>query len=494
MFAQNAIARLDEGIADIEKHLVILKRKRNSMVPICRLPDELLVLLMRHIQSKPWTLKSMDLEFYDFDAFDLRWMQITWVCQHIRRVAIDSPELWTEVCSEQSPEWNDLCASRSREAGICMDIPYGHYGEREHPAAHLSNARQARIESWGLNLSRAVEQHLPTRLQVLHAQRPYGLPAISFIVSVADQLVELCLDDVYVEVWPQVTWTKLRRLRLTNPTSHPENLVLLVTRMPDLRTLIISDLRPPRDMLSYLLKPVDMSILDALAQAERAPSTLHHLIRIVISDSPAILEALMTCIFRVTHRPNHPHIELHAEWYDGFYENITPLLAHLSDKWEWKQPIPSAVVFRHEYHAPDMYDLILKSEQGDLTHHASTLQVSNLRFNDDSMLREHEAIIHSLVIERVNVDERFFRELETLISHIGLNIVNIVFRDLNNAPALRSWVDSRNGTDKPIKSVTYEDCRDAVDPPSDFERIMDWDNGIGLVGGYGYDIDDVDEE
>jgi hypothetical protein len=238
MFAQNAIARLDEEIADIEKHLVILKRKRNSMVPICRLPDELLVLLMRHIQSKPWTLKSMDLEFYDFDAFDLRWMQITWVCQHIRRVAIDSPELWTEVCSEQSPEWNDLCASRSREAGICMDIPYGHYGEREHPATYLSNARQARIESWGLNLSRAVEQHLPTRLQVLHAQRPYGLPAINFIISVADQLVELCLDDVYVEVWPQVTWTKLRRLRLTNPTSHPENLVLLVTRMPELRTLI----------------------------------------------------------------------------------------------------------------------------------------------------------------------------------------------------------------------------------------------------------------
>jgi hypothetical protein len=218
------------------------------------------------------------------------------------------------------------------------------------------------------------------------------------------------------------------------------------------------------------------------------------MIRIVISDSPAILEVLMTCIFRVTHRPNHPYIKLYAEWYDGFYENITPLLAHLSDKWQWKQPIPSAVVFRHEYHAPDMYDLILKSDQGDLTHHASTLQVSNLRFNDDSMLREHEAVIHSLVIERVNVDERFFRELETLTSHIGLNIVSIVFRDLNNAPALRSWVDFRNGTDKPIKSVTYEDCRDAVDPPSDFERIVDWDNGTGLVGGYGYDIDDVDEE
>jgi hypothetical protein len=81
------VAKVDENIK-IHKRSFDLKNHRNSITPICRLPDELLVLVICNLQFKKTLSGKVDDAFLDFEDHDFRWMSITWVCKHIYDVAV----------------------------------------------------------------------------------------------------------------------------------------------------------------------------------------------------------------------------------------------------------------------------------------------------------------------------------------------------------------------------------------------------------------------
>jgi hypothetical protein len=81
------VAQVGENIK-IHKRSLDLKNHRNSITPICCLPDELLVLVIRKLRFKKVLSGKVDDAFFDFEDHDFRWIHITWVCKHIHDVAI----------------------------------------------------------------------------------------------------------------------------------------------------------------------------------------------------------------------------------------------------------------------------------------------------------------------------------------------------------------------------------------------------------------------
>jgi hypothetical protein len=128
------------------------RRKQNSLTLICRLPHELLVAIIRDVQiqrdqSHDNRAKiELESEFFDFDSYNTLWFRITWICIHIRNVALNSPELWTRVVSKQTKQWNALMLSRAEASGLCINVCDG--PDIETLLENISRATYARMVSY----------------------------------------------------------------------------------------------------------------------------------------------------------------------------------------------------------------------------------------------------------------------------------------------------------------------------------------------------------
>ncbi|KAJ7764940.1 hypothetical protein B0H16DRAFT_1310474, partial [Mycena metata] len=61
--------------------IFVLKAKRNSMAPICTLPNELMTRIL--------TTYAIDL-----NIFELKWAKIMYVCRHWYELALAAQSLW----------------------------------------------------------------------------------------------------------------------------------------------------------------------------------------------------------------------------------------------------------------------------------------------------------------------------------------------------------------------------------------------------------------
>jgi hypothetical protein len=77
MSRHDAVARIDKDIEELESLIIELKRKRNSLVHICRLPNELLVFIISFLQVKSNPLYSQTIGFYPFDDYSISWVNMT---------------------------------------------------------------------------------------------------------------------------------------------------------------------------------------------------------------------------------------------------------------------------------------------------------------------------------------------------------------------------------------------------------------------------------
>jgi hypothetical protein len=416
-------------------------RKANSMTPICRLPDELLVLILRELQIKPdrseW---QPDFDFHNFDGFNSDWIRMTWVCQHMRDVAISSPELWTFLTYTHTAAWNALVVSRARQIELCIDIAHRYARGATTSATYLYKAQHARVMfSNSIFVMLLRDAPFLTILHVHELRSPIEATSFPVHSPLVNQLVELRVSESDIRSWPRLAWPQLRRFGLHDLHIDPDRFATMLLGMPRLETLSLIRIVPSK-WHYYDLQTTDIpsSSLPSLRCLRKV--SIH-------ADIRHSVLALLERILRTTHEDHHPGLNLKLQ---GTAE-LDLVLAHLVNAWRWS-PLPPLTLFidRHTY----PYSLALGLKRSDRyqgnsatpTSSANTLESStfhitlpHLRDDNDEMFRQYLLAITTLNVDGAgrSIRKNFLHRLEDLLSPESCpNIVSIIFRNMHDAQVL----------------------------------------------------------
>jgi hypothetical protein len=106
--------------------------ERNALAPICRLPVDILILVLHYIQDT----RGRNQRRSFLATFTSEWMCVMLVCRHFRAVAVQTPTLWSVIDLGCAQEWVDLCLERTqgniplqirdRRTGVKEMEPYLH--------------------------------------------------------------------------------------------------------------------------------------------------------------------------------------------------------------------------------------------------------------------------------------------------------------------------------------------------------------------------------
>jgi hypothetical protein len=115
------LSDVDDKIRVLEQ-LLLLKQRRNSLVPICRLPVELLARILAFLQHFELVHPHGGADFL-FHSNANNWSQFMLVCAHFRAVAVQTPALWNVYdFARPVSEWRELCLSRAAGISSCIRI------------------------------------------------------------------------------------------------------------------------------------------------------------------------------------------------------------------------------------------------------------------------------------------------------------------------------------------------------------------------------------
>ncbi|KAK7019148.1 hypothetical protein VNI00_018180 [Paramarasmius palmivorus] len=258
---------LDEKIAQTKENLRNLHFQRNSLLPICRLPNEILGLIL--------TFCASDVRRHRTHCSQMSWLWPTHVCQHWRTIALGCPAMWdTPDFSKPSLARETLVRSKSAP----LYIRAATRGYRTDQQEVLSDAlrdiaRVAAIEidtslPLILNVLLGVVQPAPV-LETLriHNERvtaSFVLPD-NFLAGNAPRLREMSLRNCVLH-WGHMskTLSGLRSLCLrggkSNRISDLKAFLQAMQTMQLLQTLDIFDIFPDGD--SIALDTVTLSKLE----------------------------------------------------------------------------------------------------------------------------------------------------------------------------------------------------------------------------------------
>jgi hypothetical protein len=115
---------IEQEMSSVESEIVRFKPRRNALVPIGRLPSDILVdifIPLRDGNDSDFTLFSG--EIYLFASLDGDWSRIMLVCAQFRALALCTPALWNtlDLTKWQSPRraaWRELCMARSQNSPL----------------------------------------------------------------------------------------------------------------------------------------------------------------------------------------------------------------------------------------------------------------------------------------------------------------------------------------------------------------------------------------
>jgi hypothetical protein len=371
---------------------------------------------------------------------------------------------------------------------MCVDLVEYHAQDLDTPAACICKASWARIGFWGTVTQEAMVKNFPANLTILHVHTLRTFAAITFLAVLADQLVELHIGETYLMTWSQVAWPRLRRFGLSEPTMWQKDLPSILAGMSQLEIFMISTIQYNSYILPSEIRPLDELDLGvracrsdkgptSVALCDYGPPKLEHLKTITISDRASMMLKVLTCISLIKRHAHHPRLLLYPEQTPDLFEHIPSLLQHLHGVWEWKKPVPSAVLSKHLEHSLNMYTFVLRSADNYCPiDEVSTLQLSIVHSQRDSIFHEHQTIVKILEVNCLFATKILVKELDKLVSERCPNIERIVFRTIDGVFLLREWVEHRRGTGRPFEDVVYEDCQDAVGDTSSCDNESEKDD------------------
>jgi hypothetical protein len=106
----------DARIHVLERELAALKTKRNDLLPMYRLPPEIVADVFKLVQHGCRSVDKMD----PWHTYDGRWCDVMLVCRRFREMAVDTPALWVMVDYGTHPsDWRGLCMHRASHLPLC---------------------------------------------------------------------------------------------------------------------------------------------------------------------------------------------------------------------------------------------------------------------------------------------------------------------------------------------------------------------------------------
>ncbi|KAI0041123.1 hypothetical protein FA95DRAFT_1565693 [Auriscalpium vulgare] len=85
--------------------------EHNALQPICRLPPELLAIIFASVAAKDPPHHG-----------HLGWINLTFTCQHVRRIALSQPTTWANIALTLSYEWRELMLVRAQDAPLTIAL------------------------------------------------------------------------------------------------------------------------------------------------------------------------------------------------------------------------------------------------------------------------------------------------------------------------------------------------------------------------------------
>jgi hypothetical protein len=204
------IQALDAHIYSLEAELADLKHRRNSLLTICRLPDEIVVEIFKIVQHG---CQEYD-ELQPWKTYDSSWVDLMITCRHFREVAVQAPLLWTLVDYSRNKEWTDLCLTRSGKSALYVNDMFGLGSVAE----CFHQARSAQVQVTSTAASDVINSNAP-QLRMLWVDSHYSDEDEPFVNithlllgSVNTSLIQLHLATARLLALPSMT--SLHRLEL----------------------------------------------------------------------------------------------------------------------------------------------------------------------------------------------------------------------------------------------------------------------------------------
>ncbi|KAG2757829.1 hypothetical protein P692DRAFT_20948367 [Suillus brevipes Sb2] len=114
---------IDEDSATLAESAHVFRSRRNRQVPISRLPDEILLMIFKHIEEET-RLTAQDIDDGRTISNDTgddvpACLAVTHVCSHWRKIALKCPSLWNLI-STTSTFWLDIMLERSQKVPLVV--------------------------------------------------------------------------------------------------------------------------------------------------------------------------------------------------------------------------------------------------------------------------------------------------------------------------------------------------------------------------------------
>lgn len=244
-------ANIDGRIRDFEKQIINLKTRRNGISRIFRLPPELLSkIFIYHALANP--VKPQD-RLYGARTPGPGWTHVTSVCKHWRDVALNCPQMWSEI-DFNLPGLARIMVDRSKQIPVAVTIPHRLSATSE-PYASQILSQPHRLRS----LTTSEDESKPSRIQEMTSPAPVlrnlnmtilGQCGVSlpdnFLGGVTPELRDVSLTGWKLP-WTSPLLTGLTTLVLSpgmgikgiQPPLNPVDFVGAFERMPHLRSLVI---------------------------------------------------------------------------------------------------------------------------------------------------------------------------------------------------------------------------------------------------------------
>jgi hypothetical protein len=277
----NTLHEIDARILVLETELTELRARRNTFAPLCQLPVELIVRILKTVQ-RPANSPDANILQLNWEPSNLQWCRFTAVCRYIRTVALEETELWSFIdlqdYSDKSVSaglrWLDICIERAGMHDLVVrnaspnlkinlharDLEYWsrayvavlHPKEQRNSALKRSPARLQVLSYHGsLRIDHTVLDHGRCSLQSLSVSTGHLVSSIQAPtlrkLSIQNTHLRHSWDPLwdFLEANSQLEVLELSNIRIQDPSNDCEDLLLAKSgemhipriSMPSLRVL-----------------------------------------------------------------------------------------------------------------------------------------------------------------------------------------------------------------------------------------------------------------
>jgi hypothetical protein len=495
--ADESIAAIETTIARLQTQLITMKKERNRLTPLYRLPDELLSRILFYTQACTLTdrVGFARSRLYDFD-FDPQWEKAILASARIYQIAISTPKLWAYV----SIEWPESRVRKYAErAGAAhMTVQWEHdldslfldeYGDEIEKYFNVPNALANRYfqRSSAVNLSlfhltadekhtiaQAIDQLAPDLL-TLHVN--LWEEDASFLESLKNYpaLTELSIENGQIIQLFGAQFLQLTRLHMESINISSQVVTDILQNTPNLSELLFDMVSDWNHETMSVLKPPEHSLL------------LPQLRKLLLYASPGIIRDVLTLLS--LNVPYLQEVHINDLAWSGTQEptdNVLfeELFVKAMGRWHsMGLPLPPATWICNS-HYKNVSWLYLNTPSD-----SDRLFQLRIRYSPDllALYQQHNIVINTVEINNLGADldsSRWNTSLHEFQSRHLQHLKRLRFTGCAvGVPGLESWIRAQHAAGQIIQRVTFVRCQGTT--LKDYEALkesglieeLEWDEG-----------------